>query len=541
MSKINNQIIDILKEQGPLLSGELTKHMVLRYGLKDGSARTRIKRALEAGQIQRSPVSFKNNSRLYFLKNQSLKRKVSEIMTPLDCPESYVFNALAVEDGFLFWEEVSKLSACSLNKISKKKSIDQLVNNLDQLKVIKIVNRDNTNDKYIKFDPDYHSTRLESSNLELRRRSLVFNKLILNELVGWLQRISLMGWNSQICDENNGVVVFNNYMFDAIGYSYIFGLYRTDKSDSLYSPSLKKAGSPILVDCIVYRRTDLFDIASFIKRIENVSGPINKNKNPYFKILPVFFVSFISPKARDLAKKKGIIIIPIEEVFGKSIIKLVESILKIPSSNNSLGAIEKALKDIKSESEAENSTSESNKVLGRFNNLKGLLFNYLVAYIFSQMQYSSPKVGVKFQGTLDDSMVRMDCECDLVVGTPRKDSVIICEVKGYSGNQTVKLGKDLNEADSVKRFFERTVNIVKSQRSSDSVSFIPIFITASKFETTAIEYMDRRLGKKLKATLGKLNNKFPSKLYYDRNDLFELTQNLDSGGEVRRVLKEYFK
>lgn len=109
----NNQIVDILKDSGPLLSNELIKKLVTIHGINEATARTRIKRAAASRVISVSPAKFKNNSRLYFLKDQPLKNKVIEIMTPIDSPESHIFNALSVEHGFLFWDEFCKLTAHS--------------------------------------------------------------------------------------------------------------------------------------------------------------------------------------------------------------------------------------------------------------------------------------------------------------------------------------------------------------------------------------------------------------------------------------------
>lgn len=101
------------------------------------------------------------------------------------------------------------------------------------------------------------------------------------------------------------------------------------------------------------------------------------------------------------------------------------------------------------------------------------------------------------------------------------------------------MGENRNEKDSVKRFFERTHRIIQSTVEKNKLFYIPIFITSSEFEENAIEYMDRKLGKEMRAKIKRLNNTFPEKLYYDKKDLIELSNNLDSGQEIRRILKDY--
>lgn len=543
MNNNDNQIITILNENGPLLSKELIDKLSRSHGLSGATARTRIKRASDANSISVSPVAFRNNSRLYFLKKQSIKSKVTEIMTAIDSPESRVFNALAIEKGFLFWDEFCKITACSLNEISAKKSVEQVAKNLTELNIINIVNAGNINDRYITFSPEYKESYFSSADLESRKRGLNLNSSLLEELISWLERITIVGWKTGKISDRGSLLNFNNYPFDAIGFTYVLGLYRTDKKDSLYNPSIEKAGSPVLVDCIVHRATEIFDIAAFIKRIENVNGPVNQNKNPYFKILPIFFFTFIKTEARDLARKKGIILIPIKEVFDNNILKVLEKILKLPTENITLAPLEEILEIMQiapSEQEDGDEPQEKNIFDGKFNNLKGIVFNFIVAYIFFELGYGPQKIGTVYKGHLEDSSIKETCECDLTSGTQRFNINIICEVKGYSNNRLVKIGEDREEKDSVKRFFERTHRIIQNNTDKNQMFYIPIFITSSEFEEDAKKYMNRRFGKEIKDKINLLNNNFPNKLYYGKNDLIDLSHKLESGKEIRHILKEYF-
>lgn len=243
----------------------------------------------------------------------------------------------------MFWDEFCKLTACSLTEITGKKTVEQVTKNLLELNVITVVNAEDIDNKYVKFSSDYLNSRFSASDLELRKRSLHINRSLLEELISWLERISIVGWNTGRVSNFGYLLPFNRYPFDAIGFSYILGLYRTDKEDNLYNPSMEKAGSPVLVDCIVHRATRIFDIAGFIKRIDNVNGPINHSKNPNFKTLPFFFVTYIDSDAHELAKRKGIIIIPIKEIFNNNFIKVLEKITKLSTENITLGSLEEIL------------------------------------------------------------------------------------------------------------------------------------------------------------------------------------------------------
>lgn len=542
MNNNSKQIVAILERSGPLLSNELINELVNIHSINENTARTRIKRASDSNAISISPVRFKNNSKLYFLKDQSLKSKVTEIMTALESPESHIFNALVVEKGFLFWDEFCKLTSCSMQEIHRQKTVEQVFKNLTDLNVVTVVNAEDIENRYVKFSPDYLNSSFSSSDLELRKRSLNINESILEELINWLERISIVGWNTSRISNHRDLVTFNGYPFDASGFSYILGLYRTDKKETLYNPAIEKAGSPVLIDCIVYRATKIFDIAAFIKRIENINGPINHSKVPNFKTLPIFFVTYINSDAHELAKRKGIIIIPIKEIFDNNVIKVLEKIMKVPAKDITLGSLEEILEIMNISPREENKpTVEKTSVSeGVFNNLKGVVFNFVIAHIFTQSGHGQQKIGTIYKGHLENPEMTEICECDLTSMTRQFDIKIICETKVRSENNLIKLGENRDENDSVKRFFERTHRIIQNTVDKNQTFYIPIFITSSDFEQDAIDYLDRKLGKEMKAKIDSLGTIFPEKLYYGRQDLIDLLNRLDSGKEIRRILNDYF-
>ncbi|MNN27101.1 hypothetical protein D3C81_1406250 [compost metagenome] len=51
--------------------------------------------------------------------------------------------------------------------------------------------------------------------------------------------------------------------------------------------------------------------------------------------------------------------------------------------------------------------------------------------------------------------------------------------------------------------------------------------------------MEKRISKKLKSKLKSMN--FPSKVFYDRNDLMDLFGNDSKYTELKKILKEFFK
>lgn len=531
----------ILEKYGPLLSNELIDKLTAEESIPQPTARTRMRRAVEKEIISVSPASFKHNRRLYFLKDQNIKSKVISIMTAIDSPESIVFNALSTQGGFLYWSEFCKLTACSVEESDSKKTIQTVLDNLINLNVITVVNEHDESNRYIAFTKEYLKTSFSGRSLKLRKKKLELNSTLLEDLMTWLERISIVGWNTSEISKHNLSKTYNKYPFDAFGYTYILGLYRPHQTEKLYNPSYDKAGSPVLVDCISHRATEIFDITSFIKRIENVYGPIDQSRNPNFKILPIFFVSFITQEARELAKQKGIIIIPLSEVFDQNITEILNSTLTLSTENLDIESLEDLLEQMNPTSAAkeEKESDHTVKIQGKLNNLQGIIFNFIIAYIFFKLQYNSLDIGTEYEAT-NGNLNGHKCECDLTVKTSRRNIEFIVEVKGYPKEKLIKLGEDSTEPDSVKKFFEHTHRIVQSTRDKNDLFYIPIFFTSSSFEPEAIEYMEKRLGRAMKQKIDSINSNFPDKLYYDRSDLVRLSKDIDSGKEIRNILNTYF-
>lgn len=219
----------------------------------------------------------------------------------------------------------------------------------------------------------------------------------------------------------------------------------------------------------------------------------------------------------------------------------MNSILTLSTENLDIESIEDLLEQMNPTSAAkeEKESDHTVKIQGKLNNLQGIIFNFIIAYIFFKLQYNSLDIGTEYEAT-SGNLNGHKCECDLTVQTSRRNIEFIVEVKGYPKEKLIKLGEDSTEPDSVKKFFEHTHQIVQSTRDKDEIYYIPLFFTSSSFEPEAIKYMEERLGKGTKQKIDSINSNFPDKLYYDRSDLVRLSKDIDSGKEIRDILKTYF-
>lgn len=513
-SKNDQKILKLLEKYGPLTSSEIVFNLKKTYNMNSNAIRQIIHRALKRQTIQKySDISLPHNQFIYHLeehKEYQLKKKILKSIETYDQISNRLISAL-YDNDFLYLEEAVKILAAPLsenrNAYGKedRRNCDIILKSLKEAKIIKVINESDKNDCYIKL---YRNSKKLNLLLRNRQIQLQFSKDLLKDSLTVLEKMSMIGWNSSyvtsLDQENNN---YNNYFFNAIGYSY--------KYDDYYYKHDKKKGMPVLIDIIVHREVKLYDVTSFNIRINNVK---NKFKTTDFRrITPIFFVISIDKKALKFCKNKGFLIINLSDLFGKSSTKTLKKIIKVAQESHS-SSFKEYFELIEND--------------GRFNNLKGLLFNYIVAQLLTNKLNITTSIGVKYE------YQKNSCECDIV--TSSTECILIFETKGYAKKTLVKLGIDQNTKDSVKRFFERTRNIVT--KSKYNIPVVTIFVTTSDFETSAKEYMNAQ-----KKQLFLLKKHYPmtyklldGQLYVDREKLLKICSD-NANKEIKEILKQYFK
>lgn len=465
------------------------------------------------------PVRFRHNQALYFLPYQNLKKKLKEVLPDHSQTLHRIYQALVEEKGLLFWSEFAKISGGVVESTkSTRKTADEMFKDLFDLGIVNELSEMNgiplviANKKWV---PKMEATKEAISK---RAIDLSFNQQFTQDLLKWLEKMNFTGWNaSYITDFENYNTGYNGFYFDAVGYTYLWGLYRTDRKDDLYQPTLEKAGSPVVIESILHRQTKRHDITGLINRVSNLYGPIRMNSN--FKIIPICFVDSIEADAYELARARGIMIISIRDVFGTKLAESLKAIREVNPQNIDPVALANIL----------NNAAETGQD-GKFGSLKGYVFNFLVASIFSEYGFK-PRIGEKYE----DPKSRNKCECDIVI--ENDDShIMVCEVKGCNSHVKIQCGENENDADSVKKFFERTCQIVSNQTRK---KVIPVFITSAGFSEEAITYLNAKNdNRKIRPLLEEYN--FPASIYYDRKSLMKLFGNKKKYTEHKRIMKEFF-
>ena len=511
--------VTILKEKGPLLGSELAKELISVSGIKPNYARQVIRRARENKTINSTfPVKFQKQEMIYSLTGQGLEKKLKAVIYDKSVKMARLLDAMVDNNGFLAYEEFCKISAGFIPEAadydSKHKTVDALLEDMKKLGIIKNIVEINGY-KFVLADAKWASkVRFDETLSIVRINSLERSKIYIQELLLWLERLNIAGWNTTKLIENDEYGK-NGFWWDAYGFSYIWGLYKSKSERGAFDPSIEKSGSLIVVESVLHRQMKIYDVAGFIDRIDMIYHRLKIKDN--FRIIPICFANSLESEAFELAKTKGIIVASVSEVFGT---KIAEALMKIEKID---------LKDINSDEIGEIIKVLEGQEDGKFGNLKGYVFNFLIASVMNIQGYGTPKIGRKFK------FDGQECEVDLVFEL--EDDLVICETKGYNKSKLIKLGGDPNESDSVRKFFEKTVGIVKK---STGRNVIPLFIASCSFEDDALKYMEQKMRtKKIKRLLE--NPRAPRTIYYDHKSLLDMLSHKSAYYEHRKVITEYFR
>lgn len=510
----------ILSEHGPLLGSELQEFLIKKASVTPTNARQiilRLKR--NSVLLTTEPVKFFRNQVLYFLPGQRIAKKLQAVIPDHAKTIDRVYQALVEQDGFLQWTEFCKIVAGVVNREQepnqKHKSVLQIFAEMRTLGLIKPIVSWNYTRFVVAREEWVPSSNPNEADLAKRQRDLAFTRQFTSNLLQWLERMNLAGWNSTLLTDEDDEKGLNGFYWDAVGYCYIWGLYKTNKQESLFQPSEEKTGSLILIESVLHRTMKKYDLTGFISRVDVLHGKLNVRDN--FRIIPICFVQSMDEDALAIARKRGIMVISITEVFGAKIAEALSKVRNLDPRNVDPTALAKVLE-----------LADSSGQDGKFGSLKGYVFNFLVASIFSHHGLN-PRIGRKYeyQGN--------KCECDITCSID-DEYLVVCETKGYNKGTKVKLGESENSPDSVRKFFERTCVIVEAQTG---MKILPVFITSGEFSEDAIVYLQElSKTKKIRRLLSEQN--FPDKIFIDREGLNGIFGSKRNYSEHRKVLKEFF-
>lgn len=504
--KIEEEIKSLLSKNGPLSSKNITSLLSNKLNQSKNNIKVSIHRnryKISNLGIKISNTTFKHNEHIFYLKDNHDQLEKKIVKDYGWSPAGRILKALFI-NSFLFSSEYYKISGRTSSSQKGHKSVNSYINELVKDNILEVVNEGEVR-QYIKFNENlnkkFHIT-IDKNELEKRRSLLSFQYSLVADIILKFRKMGIISWNMakfyNPLKDNINDFTFKNTFFDAFGFCFLNGI-------SSINNKKEKVPVPLVINSIIYRTVNDFDIKSFEEATDNLNFSYNK------KVIRVLVYG--KPLGKKLFKKAkylGILLISADDILNGSLEHLLEIV-----QNKDL-SIEK-LEEI------------SAKNIGFSNNVKADLFNYSIALYLRHINFQNVSINKKYKDN------KKERECDIVVLDVENEICLLFELKAYK-NSKIKLGKNKDSPDSVKKFFESTAVLVSIKTY---YKVIPIFISSSGFEDDAINFMDKR--KKdlriLKNSYSDDHKLFPQKNHYDGKELLKSIKNFKA---LKLMLKRYF-
>lgn len=388
-----NRVEKLLKDHGPMLSGDLAREYENEYHTSNEAARKAISRAT-------SPVhkllkfKFDKNQQFYYLNSQYMSDEYKEMLYSSMKEHSktnyaYIL-ALADQCGYMTKNILPAFTGAPIGKVKGHKQHANLINALIETGIIK-----EYDDERYTLDSAFG----QSDNLSRAIGLEIAKKAIINDFSKWSCGNNLTAYQS-------GKTLFECAEFAQFRWAFSAPSY----IQPLFSFKDNQPGF-VVADVIYGKKATLDSIRFFIEKISIVRS--FRNVKPF---LPVLLVDKIDLEALQLLKEKKVMVCILNNFFSEKYTDLLDKLVNIFANTTSILN--------KNPDMIYKLFNELSKSEGRYNDMSGDMFELLVgshyAHIGCQMLKSKMFIS-------DETGKRR--ELDLVAEKDGK--IIIVECKAY--------------------------------------------------------------------------------------------------------------
>lgn len=479
-------IINLLKNNGAMLSSDIAKEISEITGEKPASIRRKISREClkDNSLIARLSLNFPHNEKFIYLKssgfNVTFFRNLKDAANRTNSIYSYILNAFDFNNGIIEYEKANILSGSPVN-IKGHISCNTIVEKLIRLNLCSKVIFDN-------------KIYLHSVNTN---RPMAFAQEKIEEHLIQMMK----DWIIKNAFSSSGVIrqssQYANFLWDITAPSYL-----------CFIRENKKPGF-IVVD-VVYNTIDENSIKYFINKINIVGNFTNVQK-----AIPILLGKYFTPEALKLAKTKGIIATTPNNLFGEKTASLFENLFKVLINAGTIAS--------ENAEQFMSLYNELDAIKGSSLNLAGDLFEFIVGHCYKKFEGGSLDIGkiIKHKG--------LEKEFDVVLRTERNEHFYI-ECKGYGHSHKVN-------KDDVESFLDKIPYVRewhKLYKPTEQPRFKFGLITTSDFKNDAREILENLKNKTKKYDIFYMNGKNFSELVK--------SSNITDASNIINVLNQhYFK
>ena len=448
----------ILRQNGPMLASEIKEILMNVLHITDSAARQQISRA--KGNVERlKSFSFPKNEYFLFLKNQyKTELFYSNLTKALIKSKSATGNTISAFkclSGKICEEKFKVIAGAKSG--TKRKTYDAISKELKSIEMIREISGNDK--KIILSSKNYEQNELSDEVVE------VIDEIFFANLQEWLKKNSLVSYKKV---EHFGE--FSDYYWDITAPTYLRP-FITKTSESV------KPGF-IIIDYFPQTNVKADAVEYFISKVSSAAA--KRNIRPF---LPVFIALSYTQNAFNRLKENNILATTIANLLGKENEKLLYSIIDTLKDMN-----KKILKD--------DSIDSVNKILkevvkldGKFNNLKGSLFELLTANAMFKIYGGYVETNKKFY---ENNLTLAEVDVMCVVGNSK---ILIIECKAYGALIDEKL------IDEWKDKISKTYDWLRKQRENCNKEIIFEYWTTSNFTEEALSLLRERKAMTKKYTI----------------------------------------
>lgn len=456
-----NKLEEILKQNGPMLSGDLAREFEKRYGVTNQTARRALSRA-SAPVCRLKGLRFDKNQIFYYLSSQHMSAAYCNALKDAIQMHSRVaytyIDALCSQSGAASKAVLASFTSSPVTNVKGHRTYDLVSQSLSQTNIISTFN-----EKYWMLSPQFFN----KVNVNRAIGIEIAKNIIAQDFHKWASEYNLVAYGS-------AQTLFDNPEFAHFRWSYTAPSY----IQPMFSIHNGKPGF-VVADILYGRKATMDSIRFFIEKLNVVRS---FKKVPAF--LPILIVQSIEADALSYLKEKRVMVVILKQFYSEEYVVLLDELVNLFANATSiLNKNPDLIYDLFQKLERNN---------GRYNNMSGDLFELLVGSYYSHLGVSYLKSHV-FAYAADGKHYK---EIDLLI--ERDGKVIVAECKA---------SKSMLSQTFVEKWFSENIPIIREWLSNTypgrNVEFQ--LWSVGGFEDGALQLLKRQSEKTTKYALNYYN------------------------------------
>ena len=470
-----DRVEEILKKDGPMLSGALANRLERKYAISNTAARKAISRAKAPVQKLRA-FPFNKNQVFCYLEEQYHSRRYKEMLYQSLKKESLnvavILHALENSSNILKKDMLPIYSKSPVENTKGHRNFERIISDLVKQGILYEIE-----DEYYAISSEYSG---EDYNLIYSRSEEQVARIAVNDFVSWAAKLNMIAYNSfKIFPDP---AIFAHFKWFSTIPSYVTPLYDLKK---------KRPGF-VVVDALIKSNITVEDVTFFVEKVKIIR---NFKSIPY--VAPVLLVNGVSNEALQYLKENKIVVGILSNLFDKRYTEILMNIYTV--LQNATTVI------MREPQKLEELMKEIAKNEGRFNNAMGDLFECMVGLLFNRSGSRYLELNKQIPNDRGGKY-----EMDVLV--ERDGRIMVIECKAYRGN----VGKEYVEkwlSSRIPAFRKFLEGIYPGRKQEFSIWSLGGFdeeaaMLLEKHKTTAKKYKLSYLDKKAMCQYAKeLNDK----------------------------------